>query len=118
MPGKSLLRNGLSNQLQTYCFSAVQPSLGSPVVTLHDPGQINDGQLDTEYRLYTHARMIASSKRAELASYRTLWIVHRHYRGTVKSKYVDIAISFAQPSQEKYNYHDMIIIIIANKYQC
>ena len=34
------------------------------------------------------------------ASYRTLWIVHSHYRGTVKSKYVDIAISFAQPSQD------------------
>ena len=49
------------------------------------------------------------------ASYRTS--VHSHYRETVKSKYVDIAISFAQPSQDsqldqfKYNYHDMISII-------
>ena len=35
------------------------------------------------------------------ASYtRGSWIVHSHYRGTVESKYVDIAISFAQPSQD------------------
>ena len=32
-------------------------------------------------------------------SARTVWIVHRQYRGTVKSKYVDIAISLAWPSQ-------------------
>ena len=50
----------------------------------------------------THAHiMIASSKRAELATQaHGSWIVHSHYRGTVESKYVDIAISFAQPSQD------------------
>ena len=55
-------------------------------------------ELGPKYRLRMLIIMIASSKRAELASYiraRTLWIVHSHYRGTVKSKYVDIAISFA-----------------------
>ena len=35
--------------------------------------------------------MIASSKRAELATE-----LYGHYRGTVKSKYVDIAISFVR----------------------
>ena len=49
----------------------------------------------------THAHnfdcIINNNKREELAtlSARTVWIVHSQYKGTVKSKYVDIVISMA-----------------------
>ena len=48
----------------------------------------------------THAHnfdCIIKIKREELAtlSARTVWIVHSQYKGTVKSKYVDIVISMA-----------------------
>ena len=58
----------------------------------HSPEQINDGSwtLSTDYAC-SYDCIIKEGG----ASYRTLWIVHSHYRGTVKSKYVDIAISFA-----------------------
>ena len=99
MPGKSLLRNALAtNYRLTVSQQCSQPSR-------HSPEQINDRQLAWTRVQTTHAHMIASSKRA--ASYiraRTLWIVHSHYRRTVKSKYVDIDISFAQPSQASLSY--------------
>ena len=46
-----------------FLSSAAQPRQPSR----HSPGQINNGQLDTEYRLRMLI-MIASSKRAELAT--------------------------------------------------
>ena len=48
--------------------------------------------LDTEYYACSYDCII---KEGGAIATRTLWIVHSHYRGTVKSKYVDIAISFS-----------------------
>ena len=75
--------------IQTYCFSAVQLQPRWPMAQSL-LSRTRSRQLDPEYRLRMLIIMIASSKRAELAtlSARTVWIVHSQYKGTVKSKYV------------------------------
>ena len=42
--------------------------------------------------------MIKEGGASNTCSARTIWTVHSQYKGTVKSKYVDITISLAWPS--------------------
>ena len=46
--------------------------------------------------------MIKEGGASNTCSARTIWTVHSQYKGTVKSKYVDIAISLAWPSVNNY----------------
>ena len=70
--------------LQIDYLCAAQPRQPS----CHSPEQINNGQLDTEYRLRMLERSYDCIIKEGGASYtrtRNLWIVHSHYRGTVKA---------------------------------
>ena len=81
-----MLKNGLSNYNTIY--AAVQLNLGGPVVTV----QNKKVRSHVDSWTLTTAHYYQIAKRAELAtlSART---VHSQYKGTIKSNYVDIAIS-------------------------